>query len=206
MKNSRIVSGAFACLAVASFSVDAAVIDVDHLSIDSITIGISVLPAPTTSTTQDFVPPDVWNMGKYGGVLIDSSLSTILGPVNYIIESTGNYGAPPNSGSVDTSLGVIGLNLSDLHMTASGVLSANFDLWSASTSTINSNAYNSTTGAFVYGWSDTTTFNSFAGVTDVNYSITLTGAASVVPVPPAIWLLGSGMLGLAGITRRKMAA
>ena len=32
------------------------------------------------------------------------------------------------------------------------------------------------------------------------------GTWAVVPVPPAIWLFGSGMLGLFGITRRKKAA
>lgn len=30
--------------------------------------------------------------------------------------------------------------------------------------------------------------------------------ASVVPIPPALWLFGSGMLGLIGIARRKLAA
>lgn len=33
-----------------------------------------------------------------------------------------------------------------------------------------------------------------------------TGLAAVVPIPPAMWLFGSGLLGLVGIARRKKAA
>lgn len=39
---------------------------------------------------------------------------------------------------------------------------------------------------------------------DLTY--TIAGAASAVPLPAAIWLLGSGLLGLAGVSRRKKAA
>ena len=43
-------------------------------------------------------------------------------------------------------------------------------------------------------------FNTITGIVD---SI---GAASAVPVPAAVWLFGSGLLGLVGIARRKQAA
>ena len=36
-------------------------------------------------------------------------------------------------------------------------------------------------------------------------SLTLTAQATVVPVPAAVWLFGSGLLGLVGIARRKKA-
>jgi hypothetical protein len=36
--------------------------------------------------------------------------------------------------------------------------------------------------------------------------LTLTGTAAPVPLPPAVWLLGSGLLGLAGVARRKAKA
>jgi hypothetical protein len=32
------------------------------------------------------------------------------------------------------------------------------------------------------------------------------GMTTVVPIPPALWLFGSGMLGLVGMARRKKAA
>jgi hypothetical protein len=43
----------------------------------------------------------------------------------------------------------------------------------------------------------TTTYNLGIGANG------LTIAASAVPLPPAVWLLGSGLLGLAGVARRK---
>jgi len=54
----------------------------------------------------------------------------------------------------------------------------------------------------------------FSGVIDgVDYSLTADAAftsdgsldlhASTVPIPPALWLFGSGLLGLIGIARRK---
>jgi hypothetical protein len=38
--------------------------------------------------------------------------------------------------------------------------------------------------------------------------LTLTGSSAPppVPLPPAVWLLGSGLLGLAGVARRKAKA
>ena len=35
------------------------------------------------------------------------------------------------------------------------------------------------------------------------FNITLNGTAAVVPVPAAVWLFGSGLLGLVGVARRK---
>jgi hypothetical protein len=43
---------------------------------------------------------------------------------------------------------------------------------------------------------------------NVDYFESLTGVAQVstIPVPPAVWLFGSGLLGMIGIARRKKAA
>ena len=44
-----------------------------------------------------------------------------------------------------------------------------------------------------------------AGFTTVGYTVHLEGvvSASAIPVPAAVWLFGSGLLGLAGVARRK---
>ena len=36
-------------------------------------------------------------------------------------------------------------------------------------------------------------------------SLLVSGGASVVPVPAAVWLFGSGLLGLVGVAMRKKA-
>jgi len=41
------------------------------------------------------------------------------------------------------------------------------------------------------------------GFTNVSYSLHLEGTVSSVPVPAAAWLFGSGLIGLAGLARRK---
>ena len=46
-----------------------------------------------------------------------------------------------------------------------------------------------------------------AAFTSVPYSLHMEGTinASAVPVPAAVWLFGSGLLGLVGVARRKKA-
>lgn len=51
---------------------------------------------------------------------------------------------------------------------------------------------------------------SFAGCTDCKYSqhpagVVFGGSITTVPVPPAAWLFGSGLLGIVGIARRRAA-
>jgi hypothetical protein len=45
----------------------------------------------------------------------------------------------------------------------------------------------------------------FPGV-DPDAEILFTSSGSVVPIPPAVWLFGSGLLGLVGIARRRKVA
>lgn len=45
-----------------------------------------------------------------------------------------------------------------------------------------------------------------SGLGGGNYTIAMTSTPAPVPVPAAAWLLGSGLLGLAGIARRKEVA
>ena len=63
--------------------------------------------------------------------------------------------------------------------------------------------YDSVTGNFTADWSALFVGGPFDGQSGV-WSIT--GNAQVVPVPTAVWLFGSGLLALAGVSRRCKAA
>jgi len=55
------------------------------------------------------------------------------------------------------------------------------------------------------GFAGTAKSVSFAGVQNqIAFDDVTFGAASVVPLPPAVWLFGSGLLGLVGMARRKI--
>lgn len=59
-----------------------------------------------------------------------------------------------------------------------------------------------TTCSYSIAWSSLIKAGPFIGNTGF---WTLTGEATVVPVPAAVWLMGSALLGLAGVARRKIA-
>jgi hypothetical protein len=57
-----------------------------------------------------------------------------------------------------------------------------------------------------YALTYSATFPSFpSGLQGVQYRLSLTGVISSVPVPAAVWLFGSGLIGLIGVARREKA-
>jgi hypothetical protein len=65
-----------------------------------------------------------------------------------------------------------------------------------------SGSYNSVTGAYELTWISPFSLLVYGQTISGNASVLLSGTATLVPVPAALWLLGSGLLGLAGIARR----
>lgn len=65
-----------------------------------------------------------------------------------------------------------------------------------------SNALNA--GAYVFDVSGVTS-GIYGGAYSAGFSTVQTSALTPVPVPAAIWLFGSAMLGLTGLNRRKLA-
>jgi len=59
---------------------------------------------------------------------------------------------------------------------------------------------------FTLDYSATVPVGDPSGFGGVNYLVHLEGTVSAVPVPAAVWLFGSGLIGLAGVARRRKAA
>lgn len=176
-------------LSVAQFS-----LELDLYSNGSVDYGFST----------PIVPPADIIMGLYqdlpGGII-----SLASGTSSATVYTTGLFGKAAPSGTVnEPAAGDINVDLSSLraNIIIPSVATLDFELWplvlppSAGT-------YNVATGDFSLIW-------------DVNFShsatiygtasVVLNGTVSVVPVPAALWLFGSGLLGLAGIVRRKRAS
>jgi hypothetical protein len=62
------------------------------------------------------------------------------------------------------------------------------------------------TVTFTFSSTSFTTENNGSNLTSFNASATGNDTGSLVPVPAAVWLFGSGLLGLVGMARRKKAA
>ncbi len=76
------------------------------------------------------------------------------------------------------------------------------------TSALATGTWNPVTGAYSMTWMSTVA-NTVGGPclpTNCVAQFTFEGTASHVPIPAAIWLFGSGLLGLLGVARRRKAA
>lgn len=142
--------------------------------------------------------------------------------------------APTGTYSTTTSMGTAGLNLSGWTVTWAGIPAINMggNAWgtcgNTSTACVSGMARVVTAGtngaAYTLDYSATVPLGDPSGFGGVKYKLHLVGfmhtsgaaaaetnwgaaptAPAEVPVPAAVWLLGSGLLGLVGVARRKKA-
>ena len=177
-------------------------IGIDYLSVDQVNLSATTsLPIAPFVTDLTYSPPRVITMGQYSPSPPSTSSD---------IYFTGAYGAPPPSGTVDGDVSAINVDFSSLWAHVyynAGFASVNDDvpLWDDSIEII-TNYYNPDDNSFTLEWSGNTPVNVVAGPSSapypVNYNITVSGTVSTVPIPGAVWLFASGLLGLAGCRKR----
>jgi hypothetical protein len=190
--------GSFALLA--SLNANAAPIAIDTMFVDQASAVLSVGSLGPYTGTTPISPPAEITMGAYQS----SILNIIANDFTLNIYSTGTPGGnPAPSGYVDGTM--INVDFSSLRGDlAYAGNNYDFALWPLTT-TLDTGTFNPGNGAFVVGWTDNITIDlgglfSTTAILDVSLEGNLT---TVVPVPAAVWLFGSGLIALGGFARRK---
>ena len=206
-------------LALVSTGVQSATLDINSLIITGGTWslgapGVGICDETSFSSYRCLTPGSAGPlvMGTYQGSSgTGSSLADgmYLGNPFYTFTAASATGAANNptglpNGTVDTGAGTMTVDLGGFYMDWNGnsaLLGTDPD-GTNGTSTAATGNYNPLTGEFDIAW------NSYASSGPFNdqmhyWSLTGTAEVSTVPVPAAIWLFGSGLLGLFGWARRK---
>ncbi|MCW9014865.1 MAG: VPLPA-CTERM sorting domain-containing protein [Gammaproteobacteria bacterium] len=205
-------------LLTAAASTNAAILDVSSLEVDYVESNLDFSGLISTGASTSIVPPAMLQMGSYQNPIITFGNSFTGGSFTGNVYSEGVAGTPPPpSATVDTTAGVFTqVDLSSLRLGGNlNLLGTDYsfdtEFWPLTT-TPTSSFYDDGTGDFSLSWAFTDSFDiyyeNFWGVSQTdtitaNFDFTISGAATVVPVPAAIWLFGSGLIALIGFSRRK---
>lgn len=198
---------------------NAAILDLQTLSVDTVSAHITAGAVLNTGATTSIVPPADIIMGSYQSSILNFSNAFTGGTLSGNIYSTDAYGMPAPSGTIDTAGGFNTIDLSSLRLSGSILITGTsapttmtFDseLWPINTQPTLSN-YNHTTGDFSLSWlvsqDITYNINTIGSQTYMStLDITISGKASVVPVPAALWLFASGLLALSALIRLRLGA
>lgn len=197
---------------------NAASIEVSTLSVDSVTTSLLAtdtstgFPVIDTGTSATLIPPAIIEMGTFQNSIFSFSNSFTDGTFSATVYSAGPT-AP--SASVDTSGGFTNIDLSGLRLSgeiifntapAGSTLTFDTELWPITT-TPTSSSYNPANGDFSLSWGINEMIAFDDGFNTLSLStladITISGKATVVPVPAAIWLFLSGFIALTGFIKHK---
>ena len=174
----------------------------------------SILGNGSASFSEPVVSPADIVMGTYQDPIYTASIASGATTGTATIYSTGAYGKPAPSGSIDTgnATNPISVDFSsfrlNVNVTAPITLSFDVPAWPVTTPNSTS-AFDALTNAYTLGWNNN--FSVMAMVDGIstpisgNVQVTLGGTLQPVPVPAALWLFGSGLIGLAAFTCRRRA-
>lgn len=203
-----------AILLVAPFQASqAAILDVTSLSVDTLTANLTIGGLGSTGGSTSIMPPALITMGSYQDPILSFSDSFGSGSFEASIY-TSAIGGPAPSASVDTlagnfaSIDLQSLRIGAVMTTGLGTYSFDNPFWPFNT-TPSGTLYDPMSGDFSLTWafSDTVSvynqnLNSYFDV-NVDFDVSLSGQAAVVPLLAAVWLFVSGLLAVVGFVRRR---
>lgn len=121
--------------------------------------------------------------------------------------SGGALNLPAPTAQTSEGMGTMTANLESLFAgvtsTGWGWVNTNSQMASLNIGGLASGTFNETTNAFDISW--THAFTGIPFLTSGNFSLQGTAQLAAVPLPAAALLFGSGLLGLAGVIRRKLS-
>ncbi len=179
----------------------AAIVEVDFMDVTEAHVGASFLPVAgfdlTVVSSDNLV-------GGYIGAITETSIgggtqtlytAAFNQDPNGVGPAAGNFlGGPVPFGVVDTTAGTIQVNMSSV-FADHGPMDQNLGAIAMGT-------FDSLTGDYTMSWSSIMTQGMNMGQV---VTFTFSGNATVVPVPAAVWLFLSGIIGLAAVARKKAA-
>ncbi len=188
-------------VSISSMLVNNASLTLSNLVINGVSAGPYSFSGPV-------VPPADILMGQYQDPIYTATVTTSGASGSVTIYSTGAYNEPAPSGTVDASntANPVKVNFSSfrLGVDITSPFSLTFDApaWPV-TQLNNSSTFNSADNAYTVSWANNFNVSSTLGTVSGTVNVTLGGTLTPVPVPAALWLFGSGLIGLAGVARGR---
>ncbi len=185
----------------------AAPVPISSMLVNNASLTLNITGYGTYSFSGPVIPPVNIVMGTYQNPLFTASTtSPVTGSAT--IYSTSAYGKPAPSGTVDSSnSNPVNVDFSSfrlsVNITSPFTLSFDAPAWPLTTPN-SSSTYNAITQGYTLTWSNNFSVTAGGGTPiSGTANLTLGGTLTPVPVPAALWLFGSGLVGLAGVGRRR---
>ena len=187
----------------------AAVLDIDQMLVSEASGGIVISGLPVAEYSTPIIPPAIIEMGTYQD--LSSPIYSWSNDIDTIVVySTGSYGMPVPTGTADDTAGSIDVDFSSFRLSANlggGLYAFDVSLWPITTPPSPTSTYNPLDDSYQLSWVApfTITIDGLLGPQEIagTVSVDLVGTVSTVPVPAAVWLFGSGLLGLLGAAARR---